>query len=192
MVASGVGTNNFKWGLPFFSFASELSFNGASFANIVPDQFFDLGILTYSNGTAWAGSEANSVDLRAILAITSPIGLSQNFDFDFSLLNTPNVASAVDSADSVFLTSFFPTTTFNVSGIDYTLKMGFGSVTGSGFGDMDEFFVHEDASANAKIRGLITAVSPPPSVPDAGSTLGLMAMAIIGVGGLRQYLTCKA
>ena len=28
--------------------------------------------------------------------------------------------------------------------------MGFGSVTGSGFGDMDEFFVHEDASANAK------------------------------------------
>ena len=49
----------------------------------------------------------------------------------------------------------------------------------------------EGAKASAKLIGTISAVSPP-SVPDSGSTLALMAMAVVGLGGLRQYLTCKA
>ncbi len=154
---------------------------------------FNLGKLSYFNGTAWSGTEAYSVDLRAILAFTSPIGFTNNFDFDFTLLNTPNIGTATQNADSVFLTSLFPTTIFTVDGIDYTLKMGFGSVAGSGYSHIDKFSVLEGAWASAQLVGLITAINPPPpSVPDTGSTLALMAMAVVGVGGLRQYLTRKA
>ena len=198
MSVSGVGTNDFKWGVPYYSVWSELAFGGTNFAGVVPDEFFNLGTLRYVNGTAWAGTEAYSVDLRANLAFTSPIGLSQNFDFDFTLVNTPNIGTPTQNADSVYLTSLFPTTTFTVDGIDYTLQMGFGSITGgsspgSGFTDVDEFFVQEGAWASAQLVGLIKALNPPPpSVPDAGSTLGLMAMAVVGLGGLRQYLARKA
>ena len=190
MIISGVGTNDFKWGVPFQSFPSELFFGGIGFAGVVPEQFFDLGTLSYFNGTAWAGTEAFSVDLRATLAFTSPLGLTNDFDFDFTLLNTLNVGSAVQNADSVFLASLFPTTIFTIDGIDYTLKMGFGSVAGGGFSQIDKFFVLEDRWASAQLVGQITAV--PPSVPDTGSTLALMAMAVVGVGGIRQYMVRRA
>jgi hypothetical protein len=168
-------------------------FGGTPFTGITTDQFFNLGTLSYFNGTAWSGSEANTVDFRAILGFTSPSGLpAQNFDFDFTLVNTPNIGSAVQNADTVSLLSFFPTTTFNVGGIDYTLRMEFGSVAGGGFSKMDKFSVLEDHWASAQLVGLITAINPPPpSVPDTGSTLALMAMAVVGVGGMRQYLARK-
>jgi hypothetical protein len=70
--------------------------------------------------------------------------------------------------------------------------MGFGSVTGGGFSQTDKFSVLEGNWASAQLVGLITAINPPPpSVPDTGSTLALMAMAIVGVGGVRQYLARK-
>lgn len=191
MVVSGVNTSTFKWGTPFQSQPSSLIFAGKGFSNITTDQSFELGTLSYFNGTAIGGTEAFSVDLRAKLDFTSPIGLSKAFDFDFTLLNTPNTGTAAQNADSVFLTSLFPTTIFTIDGIDYTLKMGFGSVTGSGFSQIDKFSVLEGAWASAKLVGLITAVSPPPSVPDSGSTLALMAMAIVGLGGVRQYLVAR-
>jgi hypothetical protein len=193
MTVSGVGTNDFQWGVPFQSSTSRLIFSGDPFANITTDQFFNLGTLSYFNGTAWLGTEANTIDFRAILGFTAPTGIpAQNFDFDFTLVNTPNVGSAVQNADTVSLLSQFPTTVFNVGGIDYTLKMGFGSVTGGGFSQTDKFSVLEGNWASAQLVGLITAINPPPpSVPDTGSTLALMAMAIVGVGGVRQYLARK-
>jgi hypothetical protein len=145
------------------------------------------------NGITRSGTEADSVDFRAILAFAPSIGLTEEFDFDFQLLNTPNNGSRTQNADSVFLTSLFPTTIFAVDGIDYTLQMGFGSVKG-GFSKSNKFSVLERRRASASLIGTITAVNPPPpppSVPDTGSTLALMAMALVGVGGLRQYLTCK-
>jgi hypothetical protein len=193
MSVSGVGTYDFRWGVPFNSFQSRLVFGGTSFAGIAPDEFFNLGTLWYINGTAWGGTEADTVDLRANLAFTSPVALTEDFDFNFNLVNTSNFGTP--TADSVFLTSLFPATIFNVDGIDYTLQIGFGSVTGgspvgSGFSDVDEFFVQEDSWASAQLVGLIKTVNtpPPPSVPDTGSTLALMAMAVVGLGGLKQYL----
>ena len=90
-----------------------------------------------------------------------------------------------------FFRVYFPTTIFTVDGVDYTLKLQFGSVAGSGFSEVNQFHVLEGSTASADLIGIITA-SAPRSVPDSGSTLALMAMAIVGVGGLRQYLTCKA
>jgi hypothetical protein len=191
LVTTGVNTNSFTWGTGYQSPPSSLKFTGASFASILPEQTFSLGNLSYFNGTVWDGTQCYSVGLQANLAFTSPVGLSKNFNLDFNLINTPNTGSATQNADSVLLSSLFPTTIFTLDGIEYTLKMGFGSVTGGGFSEINKFSVLEGASASASLIGKITAVNPP-SVPDTGSTLALMAIAVVGVGGLRQYLTCKA
>ena len=191
LVTTGVDTNEFTWGTGYQSLSNSLKFDGADFQGVVPpDQTFTLGTLTYFNGTVLNGTEASSVDLRITLNLTSPVLLSQNFDFDFKLLNTYNVGSATQNADSIFLTSL-PTTIFTIDGIDYSLKMDFGSVTGSGFSQIDKFSVLEGGTASATLIGTISAINPP-SVPDSGSTLALMAMAIAGVSGMRRYLTCKA
>jgi hypothetical protein len=188
MYATGVDTNYFQWGVGYYSPQSALYFSGTNFTGVSTDQYFDLGDLYYFNGTAWAGTQAYSVDLRTSLAFTAPSGITQDFDFNFGLINTLNTADPWASADSILLSANFPTTSFAVEGIDYTLTVGFGSATGSGYSEINEFYVLEDGSASAKLVGKITGKS----VPDTGSTLALMAMAVVGVGGLRQYLTCKA
>ena len=176
---------------------SSLEFTGKRFAGEVPpDQTFQLGTLSYFNGTVLNGTEAYSVDLLMTIAFQSPSGLSLSpFNFNFRLDNSPNLSTPMTNpanADKVFLTSI-PTTLFTFGGIDYILKIGFGQgVTGPGWTELDKFFVNEGGNASAKLMGTISALNPPPpTVPDTGSTLALMAMAIVGLGGVRQYLTRK-
>jgi hypothetical protein len=190
MVTTGVNTQSFTWGTGYQSPSSSLKFTGVSFASIVPEQTFSLGNLSYFNGTLMDGTQAFSAGFQAKLAFTSPVGLTKDFNFSFNLINTPNTGTAAQNADSVFLSSLFPTTIFSVDGIDYTLKMGFGSVTGGGFSEISKFSVLEGGSASANLIGVITA-SKPTSVPETGSTLALMAMAVVGLGGLRQYVNSK-
>lgn len=192
LVTTGVNTKRFTWGTGYQSLANSLEFTGTSFASIVPpEQTFSLGTLKYFNGTVLNGTEAYSVGLRLTLGFTSPEVLTKSFDFKFNLINTPNTGTATQNADSVLLTSLFPTTIFTVDGIDYTLKLGFGSVTGSGFSQINKFSVLEGKTASAHLLGTITALTPP-SVPDTGSTVALMAMAIAVLGGLKQYSTSKS
>jgi hypothetical protein len=191
MVTTGVNSNSFTWGSGVNSPSSSLNFTGVTFAGIVPEQTFSLGSLSYFNGTVLDGTQCLSVGLQTTLAFTSPVGLTKNFDFNFDLLNTPNTGTPEQNADSVFLSSLFPTTTFTVDGIDYTLKLGFGSVIGGGFSEVSKFSVLEGQSASADLIGIITA-SQPSSVPDSGSTLALMAMTVVGLGGIRRYMSCKA
>jgi hypothetical protein len=193
---TGVGSSYFTWGTGYQSASNSLKFTGASFAgDVPPDQTFELGTLSYFNGTVLNGTEAYSVDLLMTMAFESPDGLSFSpFKFSFNLMNSPNLVTPMNSpanADKLFLTSI-PSTFFTFGGVDYILKIGFGKgVTGPGWTELDKFSVLEGSSASAKLMGTISAVNPP-SVPDSGSTLALMAMAIVGVGGLRQYLTYKA
>jgi len=190
LVTTGNGTNFLTWGTGVGgTWPSWLYFGGTNFAGVAPDQAFWLGGLSYFNGTVLSGTEAYLADFRTSLAFTNPDGLTRIFDFNFQLINTPNTADPIASADSVFFSPNLPTTSFNVDGIDYTLELAFWSV--DDFSNMDHFSVLEGETASASLIGKITAINPP-SVPDTGSTLALMAIAVVGVGGLRQYLTCKA
>jgi VPDSG-CTERM motif len=162
MVVSGVGTKVFNWGDPMAdSSTNRVRFNGAGFAGIPLDEFFVIGDLTYRNGTTFLGTEADSVDLLVSLVFAAPIQF----------------------------TSLFPSGTFVLKGIEYTLKTGFGSVENGGFARQASFLVFEDRRASVELIGRITAAKP---VPDAGSTLALMAIAIAALGGLRHYLTARA
>ena len=116
-----------------------------------------LALSHISTAKSWRGTEAHSVGLRTTLNFS---GFSQSFDHGFQLVNTPNTGNPLQSADSVLLSSSIPTTRFSVDGIDYTLNLAFGSVTGSGFSEVNQFFVLEGGSASANLIGSITANQP--------------------------------
>jgi hypothetical protein len=57
----------------------------------------------------------------------------------------------------VFLPASFPTVTFELGGVEYTLNfIGFGTVTGQGFSRTSSFHVFEGAEASATLFGSIT------------------------------------
>jgi hypothetical protein len=185
LVSSGVGTNSFQWGSGVGSPPSSLSFTGKSLDGAFPEQPFSIGTLSYFNGQVLASTEAYSVGLRTTLNFSE---IARNFDYGFQLINTPNTANALQSADSVFLSSSIPTTRFAVDGVDYSLKLAFGSVTGSGFSEVNQFFVLEGGSASAELIGSITAnipaVTTPPSVPPGGSVPTVVPEPSTVLGGI--------
>jgi hypothetical protein len=149
----GVGTNSFSWGT---GDSSGLSFAGAGFAAKYK-QVFPLGTLTFSNGTTFGG-EASSVDLQVTITLTTPQGVSQPVSQTLSIINSTNVEGDPEaSADLVFLPGNFPTVTFDLGGLEYTVNfIGFGTVTGQGFTRVGSFHVLEGGTASAQLLGSIT------------------------------------
>ena len=168
LVSSGSGTGLFTWGSGVASPPSLLAFSGKSVTSVQPGQPFVLGSLSYFNGVILASSEANSVNLRTALDYS---GQTTNFDFEFRLINTLNTADPIASADSVFISALLSSTGLSIDGTDYTLNLEFGSVTGSGVSEIDQFFVFEGGSASADLIGTLTAVSPP-VVPEPSTIVG--------------------
>jgi hypothetical protein len=117
-IVSGVGTNVFNWGNPApGSFISRLRFDGASFADIPLAEFFVVGDLTYRNGTTFLGTEPDSVDLLASLVFAAPTEIpQQNLTFGFEILTTLNVGDQEADADTIPLTSLFPSSKFTLDG----------------------------------------------------------------------------
>ena len=159
MITTGVGTNAFTWGTG----PSSLTFTGNSNISAELDESFAFGALDYINGTNASGTSADSIDLSVNLSLTNPAGLTQDFVYDLSLINTTNTSDPYDSADYVYLPTGFPSTYFSVGGIHYTLEfLGFGLVSGSGgFTRIDEFHVIEGGSASANLYGKVTTAPVP-------------------------------
>ncbi|HET9523058.1 MAG TPA: choice-of-anchor K domain-containing protein [Terrimicrobiaceae bacterium] len=171
LVATGTSSNFFQWGTGYNSAPNSLSFVGARLDGAFLEQPFSLGKLSYFNGSVLNGTEAFSVGLRTNLSFS---GLSQSFDYGFQLINRSNTADPILSADSVLLSNSIPSSSFNLDGVDYTLKLAFGTVTGGGFSEVNQFFVLEGGSASAELIGSITANIPdtatPPTLSPPGTT----------------------
>jgi hypothetical protein len=162
----GIGTNTFSWGTGVESPPSSLSFVGKSVLGAIPEQPFVIGTLSYFNGAVRAGTEAYSVGLQTTLTFS---GLTQSFDYGLKLINTPNTSNPIASADSVLLSNSLPSARFDLNGVNYTVNLAFGSVTGSGFTQVNQFFVLEGGSASADLIGSITASTPTsPTVTPGG------------------------
>ena len=151
MVASLVEVHLLQDG---FDVGSQLSFYAASFVDVDPQSWFRLGGLEFYNSTIWEGTEAVSVGLELTLDFSSP-NIMETFNFEFSLENTLNLAenTADQNADFVRITnpnSAFSTT---LNGQQYELQLQFGYLGAHGFATVDQFHVHEDASATADVWG---------------------------------------
>ncbi|MFT5276451.1 MAG: hypothetical protein ACI97K_001360 [Glaciecola sp.] len=180
MVTSGVGTSSFTWGTGVDSPPSGLDCVGQSF-DTNTGVFFDVGEITYFNGAINAGTGADSVDLSLSLAFTDPVGISENFIYLLSLVNTPNTGTAQEQADIVQFPVVLPTQSFNIGGLLYTLALEVGEVTEGGFSTQTTFSVLEGESATATLRGKVTIAQ----VPVTGS-LALLVIGLAGVGWTRR------
>jgi large repetitive protein len=177
---TGVGTSHFTWGEAYPD-VSSLDFAGNSFSTNT-EEVFSFGTLGYYNGTIYGGTDASAVDLAVQLSLTTPFN-NQTFSYNLTLNNTPNTGTPWENADYVTFPNAFPTTTFNFSGVDYTLQlMGFGTVTPSGYTTVNEFHVLEQAGASAQLLGKITANIPNQNVPEPTS-ISLLLCSLVALSG---------
>lgn len=182
-VYSGVGTNSFTWGeaLPndpkFGTPANKLTFTGNSFSTNT-NSLFNVGNLTYFNGSVPEGTNVDSVPLNLKLSLTSPQNLSQAFNFNFNLLNTPNdpANTPAQNADSVIIQNKVSDTRFTFDGNQYTLELAGFSQDG-GKTTSSEFSVLEAETSTAGLYARITQV-PTEKIPESGTIVGLSALGI--------------
>ncbi|MCB1095492.1 MAG: choice-of-anchor K domain-containing protein [Verrucomicrobiae bacterium] len=157
--------HRFEWGTEAvnqgFYNPNSVTFEGASFENVEPETEFLIGTLTYFNGTTLVNTVADTVTLNVTLDLTSA-GIQEELDFELSLESTTNHAWQSDdqNADFVRLDNTATQFTTVLNGQTYYLFLSFGEHTANGFTTIDEFHVHEGASATGNIYGRLTATPP--------------------------------
>ncbi|MEM7384306.1 MAG: choice-of-anchor K domain-containing protein, partial [Verrucomicrobiota bacterium] len=160
----------FEWGSPAggFQTGSFLNFEGADFSEVKANEYFKMGTLDFYNSTIWMSTIANKVSLDVNVDFTTP-DISEVFTFDFELINTTNHSSqtANQNADYVRM-SMADDNVFETSldGDEYYLQVQFGYAGSEGFANVDEFHVHEGASATADIFGFFTRIEDDESDDD--------------------------
>ncbi|MEZ5329085.1 MAG: choice-of-anchor K domain-containing protein [Verrucomicrobiales bacterium] len=155
----------FSWGTPAHDHdrPSSLHFEGTSFENISPEQEFEIGTLTFYNGTILSGTGADGVELELDLDLTVNIPIAtQEITFTFELINTPNYSYQSNDANADYVLISVPreefTTTFN--GVTYYIEISFGEIGEHGFSTTDEFHVWEDHEATGAVIAKITTEQP--------------------------------
>lgn len=177
-VYTGVGSNPFSWGDPnvcpytligcTITGSNKLTFNGNSFSADI-NSVFKVGELTYFNGTVLEGTSVKSVPLNLNVSFSPPVGISQVFDFNLLLVNTPNDSTVPETnADFVFLDTNFSNQSFTFEGNKYTLEL-------SGFNlDVPQTNIKalEGATTTTAIYAKIKTI-PEPSAVAGLSLLGI-------------------
>ena len=157
----GGATNpHFTWGTPAipmgFPNPNALTFAGKTFAEIAPDEVFELGTLTYYNGSTYAGTNATSVQLTVKLNLTTP-GMVEELPFTFRLLSTTNKGKNADKdADYVYIPDVSTKFNTTIKGKIFYLVLSFGSSSSNGFTTIDEFHTHENKTMTGTIYGMFT------------------------------------
>ena len=173
-VTSGVGTNFFTWGT---GDPSNLRFVGRNFTVTTPTGYiygaaaqnsrpaFSLGTLTFYNGTIPRGTGSDGVRLDVSTGLTVPVPTGTVVvPSTLTLINTPNTADPVASADQVFLPKNLPPVVVStVGGAKISIEpIGFANPTAGGFTSViDRFSVLEQASASADLVAKIASPCEP-------------------------------
>jgi hypothetical protein len=180
--ASGQAT--FDWGVPDYfttSFNNQFSFDGLSFTNIEDNTAFAIGNFSYRNGSTYNSTGISGVDLDVNLTIVDPLSIANDYNFSFSINQTPNTTGdPVADGDIVNATSGYSTTTFSFDGALYTLNLlGFSSDGGATI--RTDFSSPEGATQNAQLFARITSEIPN-NVPEPG-ILSMFVVGLITLGG---------
>ena len=152
----------FKWGGTSGSGTSQswMQFDGFPSATVAPGDWFQMGKLTYYNGTINSGTGADNVKLKFALNITLPTITTTNAEFTLSLVNTPNTSDANASADYVYIPALSVPFTSTVGGKNFKLDVRFGETTANGFSSLTQFHVLEEKTATGTMYGRMTEIVP--------------------------------
>jgi len=179
-VYTGIGTNTIEWGTPFndSSFTNQLSFTPFNFTDQPKGQDFVAGLLYYRNGTIPLSTRIDGVDL-IINTTSSDPDFTQTLPLKITIVNTPNVADPIASADFIYFTDFPDRGSFRVlEGEETYVKVitQFNSLDLVGFGAVGD-----------PLKGFLspsTGPDPFPAVPEPSSILGLLALGLLGMGSV--------
>jgi len=163
---AGGSNNRLEWGrtdncptcTPFNNY---VQYDSQSFV-ATAGQLFNLGNLTYRNGSTWDEFNGDFA-LTVSLALNTPLAATEQFNFLFNILNTPNLTgNPVLDADILrFSVVNLPSQTFQYDGVSYTLQLvGFSSDNGKTL--LSEFKSPEGSTAAASLYGEITSTTPAP------------------------------
>ena len=154
----------FDWGDPAEGFTkpNNMVFAGKSFSNIAPDQTFELGKLTYYNGTVYMGTLADRVDFEMDVNFTVPATAQEELTFTFELMSTENKGKSADAdADFVYVPKVSTKFSTIIKGKTYYLVLSFGNndLT-NGFTTINTFHVHETKTSTGSVYGRFTTTPP--------------------------------
>lgn len=140
------------------SWASTMGYGGKGFKSVRENERFEIGTISYFNGTIRGGTGATSVDLQITIEIDG--GETITFDHTINMINSVNVAGdQVASADSVKFVDIQAQQPATIGDKQYNLFVEFGQTDENGFASIDEFFVFENETANGTLFGRLVEVN---------------------------------
>ncbi|MEQ1841343.1 MAG: choice-of-anchor K domain-containing protein [Verrucomicrobiales bacterium] len=175
---AGTSSDYFSWGrdkwtgqeLASFGGASKapvlskswLDYNSSTFSEVGAGERFQIGSLTYYNGTIAGGSGADKISFATDLQFAlSGVNASTTFNFDFELINVANQLDPANpwaDADFVRLANPVASQRLTFNGVEFEFQLEFGETTSSGISYFDEFHVLESKSATTKLYGTLIEV----------------------------------
>jgi hypothetical protein len=177
-INSGTGTNDIKWGglvvglPPGVNNFSEVTFIGASFTNVTPGQVFELGTLTYSNGTSLVGTSIFGATFTMTANLTSEGTISITPFISNLLVVTTTNDGPTPASNADYLT--FPTLgqSFNVLEGDSAQAILFGEIVGDPSLNLTSISI----APGSEDTGFIAYTPEPPSWLLLAAGLGLLAI----------------
>lgn len=172
------GSAAFQWGDAStgsgYAHPSALWFQPLTVSNAIAEQSFELGHLSYRNGTIKNRTGANWVDLALILSFAQPLGLDPvSVVFGSELINSVNTSDPIASADIVSLRNLSAPIRFtDASGNQYFLELTFkvdqDTLDGT-LSSQDQFRVIEGCQGTATLMGRFTTT--PVCIPEPSAAL---------------------
>ncbi len=130
-----------------------LTFKAGNFNSIQPNTWFTAGSITMLNGEIYNNSDANAVTLKLDFNLSDPPSQSGTAEIRLDLVNTPNSADRMTSADIVRLANPVTDFTMTIDGVTYRLEVRWQSTDPSaGVVQGSEFLIFEGATASGRLQ----------------------------------------
>ena len=179
-LGGGATSSYFEWGddnhpsIPLSK--SWMQMSGGNFGNIAAGERFEIGDLTYYNGTILADTGADTIDLSIGLSLDINGNIfNPFFDFTFELINSVNLLDPNNpwpDADYVQIVDARSSRTLVINDTEFEFRLEFGDTTPNGFASFDQFHVLESADASVNVYGTFIELGPiAPSAESSTSSI---------------------